>query len=30
MCIKNGIMNLKMSYWAYNFIVKRITRSPKA
>ena len=23
-------MDLKMSYWAYNFIMKRITRSSKA
>ena len=27
MCIKNSIINLKMSYRAYNFIIKRITRS---
>ena len=27
MCIKNSIINLKLSYWAYNFIIKKITRS---
>ena len=27
MCIKNSIINLKLSYWEYNFIIKKITRS---
>ena len=27
MCIKNSIINLKLSHWAYNFIIKKITRS---